>query len=77
MHRYIKKLNMVNMSHLNLVGGKNASLGEMMSKLNQLDLNLPQGYALSTEAYIDFIKENKIDLFIQNILKIKCLPIIY
>ena len=71
MHRYLKNLNKLKMSHLDLVGGKNASLGEMMNSLNRLDLNLPQGYALITEAYSDFIKENKIEPYIQNTLNNK------
>ena len=45
MHRYLKNLNKINMSDLNSVGGKNASLGEMMNILNKLNLKLPQGYA--------------------------------
>ena len=56
MHRYLKKLNEIKISHLNSVGGKNASLGEMMNNLDELNINLPQGYALTTEAYNDFIK---------------------
>ena len=71
MHRYLKKLNEIKISHLNSVGGKNASLGEMMNNLDELNLNLPQGYALTTEAYNDFIKENEIDPYIQSTLNNK------
>ena len=71
MHRYLKKLNEIKISHLNSVGGKNASLGEMMNNLDELHLNLPQGYALTTEAYNDFIKENEIGPYIQNALNNK------
>lgn len=71
MHRYLKKLNEIKISHLNLVGGKNASLGEMMNNLDELHLNLPQGYALTTEAYNDFIKENEIGPYIQSTLNNK------
>jgi len=59
------------MSDLNSVGGKNASLGEMMNNLNKLNLKLPQGYALTTEAYSDFIKENEITQYIKSTLKNK------
>jgi pyruvate,water dikinase len=59
------------MSDLNSVGGKNASLGEMMNTLNELNLKLPQGYALTTEAYSDFIKENEINQYIKIVLKNK------
>ena len=71
MHRYLKKLNEIKISHLNSVGGKNASLGEMMNNLDELNINLPQGYALTTEAYNDFIKENEIGPYIQNALNNK------
>ncbi|SVE08951.1 uncharacterized protein METZ01_LOCUS461805, partial [marine metagenome] len=53
------------------VGGKNASLGEMMHHFNELNLNLPPGYALTTEAHKDFINENELGTYIQNILKKK------
>ena len=71
MHRYLKKLNEIKISHLNSVGGKNASLGEMMNNLDELNINLPQGYALTTEAYNDFIKENEIGPYIQSALNNK------
>ena len=71
MHRYLKNLNKINISDLHSVGGKNASLGEMMNILNKINLKLPQGYALTTEAYSDFIKENEITQYIQSALKNK------
>ena len=71
MHRYLKNLNKINMSDLDSVGGKNASLGEMLNNLNELNLKLPQGYALTTEAYSDFIKENEINKYILSSLKNK------
>ena len=71
MHRYLKNLNKINMSDLNSVGGKNASLGEMMNILNKLNLKLPQGYAVTTKAYSDFIKENEINQYIKSKLKNK------
>ena len=71
MHRYLKNLNKINISDLHSVGGKNASLGEMMNILDRINLKLPQGYALTTEAYSDFIKENEITQYIQSALKNK------
>ena len=69
MHRYLKNLNKIKISDLNSVGGKNASLGEMMNGLNKLDIKCPQGYALTTEAYDDFIKENQIAPYLQSMTK--------
>ena len=68
MHRYLKSLTKINISDLDSVGGKNASLGEMMNDLNKLNIRCPQGYALTTEAYSDFIKENEIAPYLQSIL---------
>ncbi len=44
-----------------LVGGKNASLGEMYSKLTPKGINVPYGFAVTAEAYRYFIKENHLD----------------
>ena len=44
-----------------LVGGKNASLGEMYSKLTEKGINLPNGFAVCAKAYWYFLKYNKVD----------------
>jgi len=51
-----------------LVGGKNASLGEMYSQLTKKGINIPNGFALTSESYWFFLKENKIDKKIKAIL---------
>ncbi|MFC1789561.1 phosphoenolpyruvate synthase [Patescibacteria group bacterium] len=43
-----------------LVGGKNASLGEMFSNLNKKGINIPDGFATTSYAYWYFINENNI-----------------
>ena len=43
-----------------LVGGKNASLGEMFSKLSVKGVPVPDGFALTSSAFWYFLKENKI-----------------
>ncbi len=52
-----------------LVGGKNASLGEMFSQLTKKGVNVPDGFALTTKAYWDFLKENKIDKKLEEIFE--------
>jgi len=42
------------MHDVGLVGGKNASLGEMISHLSQVGVNVPAGFATTTKAYLDF-----------------------
>ena len=43
-----------------LVGGKNASLGEMIRELSKKGVQIPDGFALTSTAYWRFLKENKI-----------------
>lgn len=43
-----------------LVGGKNASLGEMMRPLKKQGVIVPNGFAITTNAYKAFIREKKI-----------------
>ncbi|MCS7150627.1 MAG: phosphoenolpyruvate synthase [Caldimicrobium sp.] len=52
-----------------LVGGKNASLGEMYSKLTSKGVNVPYGFAVTAEAYRYFIHENHLDDQIKAALK--------
>jgi len=40
------------------VGGKNASLGEMFQKLQSLDIKIPDGFAITAEAYWEFLNYN-------------------
>ena len=43
-----------------LVGGKNASLGEMVRHLTQEGVRVPDGFATTAEAYWQYIKTNKL-----------------
>lgn len=52
-----------------LVGGKNASLGEMFSQLNGKGVNVPNGFALTSKAYWYYLKANRIDNKLVEIFK--------
>ena len=54
---------------VSLVGGKNASLGEMYRELTAKGVNIPNGFAITAEAYRYFIKSAGIDKQIRKILK--------
>jgi len=54
---------------LDLVGGKNASLGEIFSKLAEKGINVPNGFAITTSAYWHFLKENQIDKKLEELFK--------
>jgi pyruvate,water dikinase len=50
----------VNLSNIEQVGGKNASLGEMIQHLAALDVLVPNGFATTADAYRDFLKNNQL-----------------
>jgi pyruvate,water dikinase len=52
-----------------MVGGKNASLGEMHRKLNTYGINIPNGFAIAAYAYRYFLKYAGIEEEIKKILK--------
>lgn len=51
-----------------LVGGKNASLGEMVRELAGRGVSVPDGFAITAEAYRYFIREAGLDDFIRQTL---------
>jgi len=62
---YVLRLDQVGMSDVEKVGGKNASLGEMISQLSTAGIKVPGGYATTAQAFRDFLNagnlKNKID----------------
>ena len=48
------------MADVNLVGGKNASLGELMSQLSTTGVRVPGGFATTAAAYRDFLGHNQL-----------------
>jgi len=58
---------------VNLVGGKTASLGELLS----IRMPVPDGFAVTSHSYKHFIKHNKLDREIQKILKFTNVKNIY
>lgn len=57
----------ISIKDMPLVGGKNASLGEMFSKLTKRGINIPDGFVLTSKAYWYYLKANKIDKKIKEI----------
>ena len=57
---YTIPFNQINIKDINKVGGKNASLGEMLSQLGSLVL-VPDGFATTAEAYRYFLEQNQIE----------------
>jgi len=50
-NNYIRWFNELTIDHVPLVGGKNASLGEMYRELTEQGINIPNGFAVTAEAY--------------------------
>ena len=54
---FIRWFNELAIQDISTVGGKNASLGEMYSKLTSKGIDVPNGFALTAEVYWRFLKE--------------------
>jgi pyruvate,water dikinase len=52
-----------------LVGGKNASLGEMYRELASQNVKVPNGFAITADAYREFLRETNLDGKIKEILQ--------
>jgi pyruvate,water dikinase len=52
---YVRWLSELGMGDVALVGGKNASLGEMIRHLSQVGVQVPGGFATTAEAYREFL----------------------
>ncbi|WP_299302126.1 phosphoenolpyruvate synthase [uncultured Brachybacterium sp.] len=55
MTQSIRWFSELGMNDLEQVGGKNASLGEMVSNLTRLGVQVPDGFATTSEAYREFL----------------------
>ncbi len=65
---YIRFFNELSIGDVPIVGGKNASLGEMYRNLAHKGINIPNGFATTAEAYWLLLEENSIKDTIQEIL---------
>lgn len=66
--QYVLNFTEVGMNDLPKVGGKNASLGEMIVNLSKLGIRVPNGFATTADAYNNFLVSNGIDCQITDIL---------
>jgi pyruvate,water dikinase len=57
---YILWFEQLKREDVNQVGGKNASLGEMISNLSNSGIVVPNGFATTATAYWDFLKQNQL-----------------
>ncbi len=62
-------LDEVGINDIQLVGGKNASLGEMLNNLGDLGIKIPKGFIITVEAYNYFVDYNDLSHFIAQTLE--------
>jgi pyruvate,water dikinase len=65
---YVVKLTELGMNDVEHVGGKNASLGEMIGNLKELGVTVPGGFATTAAAYRDFLAVDALDARIKDTL---------
>jgi len=58
---YVVSFEQLRMTDVDSVGGKNASLGEMISQLSGAGVRVPGGFATTAEAFRDFLKASGLD----------------
>jgi|TARA_R110000737_G_scaffold50895_2_gene71981 pyruvate,water dikinase len=56
----IKHFSEIRINDIPSVGGKNASLGEMYSSLSSKGIFVPEGFAVTSDGYWKFLRENKL-----------------
>jgi pyruvate,water dikinase len=51
----------ISMQDIEQVGGKNASLGEMIQHLSKLNIKVPNGFATTADAFKEFLQANNLE----------------
>ncbi len=62
---YIRWLEELSSTDVSIVGGKNASLGEMVRELKNRGIRVPDGFAITAETYGEFLRANNLTKQIQ------------
>jgi len=66
---YVISLDQLGIKDIDTVGGKNASLGEMITNLSQSGVNVPGGFATTAEAYRRFLEQDSLATRIDELLQ--------
>ena len=61
MDSYVVPFDRVSIGDIEIVGGKNASLGEMIGNLSDAGVRVPGGFATTAQAYRDFLNQDELD----------------
>lgn len=65
---YIRWFEDLRLSDIELVGGKNASLGELIRSLSKQGIKIPSGFVITADAYSRLLKEARITSQLQELL---------
>lgn len=65
MNAYIRWFSEIGLADIPLVGGKNASLGELFRELTPKGINVPGGFAVTADAYRAFLQKAGLDRVIE------------
>ena len=57
---YVLWFDEVGLNDIPIVGGKNASLGEMRRELTGLGVSIPNGFTVAVNAYHDFLDDETV-----------------
>ncbi|WP_297808792.1 phosphoenolpyruvate synthase [uncultured Methylophaga sp.] len=69
MTEYVVTLDKLCMEDVGRVGGKNASLGEMLQNLAPLGVDVPSGFATTADAYREFLRHDGLQDQINDLLR--------
>jgi pyruvate,water dikinase len=58
--KFVMPFSELRMTDIESVGGKNASLGEMLSQLSHAGIRVPDGFATTAEAFREFLRAGKL-----------------
>lgn len=68
MKNLIKKFKEISINDVPLVGGKNASLGEMFNELSSEGVQVPDGFATTSEAFRLFLQKNNLEAQLKDLM---------
>jgi pyruvate, water dikinase len=66
--KFIRTFESVGLKDISIVGGKNASIGEMVQKLTRYGINTPPGFIITADGYSHLIKTNSLTKKISDLL---------
>lgn len=58
----------IGLKDIPIVGGKNASLGEMIGQLASKGIRVPEGYAITTKAFREFVENSDLETRVKQIV---------